>query len=125
MQKMAGPVSGRPAKSKELSNDEPYVGRLVSDPPPLDDGAAEHLRGLFIASVTLRATNGLAIDLSALTGKTVIYAYPMTGRPGVPLPEGWDMLPGARGCTPQSCTFRDHYAELRALGVDHLFGLSS
>jgi len=55
----------------------------------------------------------------------VVYTYPRTGRPGVPNPEGWDLIPGARGCTPQTCAFRDHFAELRALGVDYLFGLST
>jgi peroxiredoxin len=55
----------------------------------------------------------------------VVYAYPRTGRPNQPNPEGWDLIPGARGCTPQTCTFRDHFAELRSLGVDHLFGLST
>ncbi|MDQ8700603.1 peroxiredoxin [Hyphomicrobium sp. LHD-15] len=65
------------------------------------------------------------IDLSNLAGMTVVYAYPMTGRLGIALPDGWDMLPGARGCTPQSCSFRDHHAELKALGADHLFGLST
>ncbi|MEM6423440.1 MAG: peroxiredoxin, partial [Pseudomonadota bacterium] len=59
------------------------------------------------------------------SGTTVVYAYPMTGRPDTPLPEGWDGIPGARGCTPQSCAFRDHFAELQALGVGHLFGLST
>ena len=61
----------------------------------------------------------------ARRGRTVVYAYPRTGRPGVENPDGWDMIPGARGCTPQTCSFRDHFAELRALGVDHLFGLST
>ncbi|ARN82231.1 peroxiredoxin [Methylocystis bryophila] len=93
-------------------------------PSPVDDGAAAHLKGLPITSVALPATNGSAVDLSALAGTSVIYLYPMTGRPGVPLPDGWDMLPGARGCTPQACAFRDHHAELQALGADHLFGLS-
>ena len=65
------------------------------------------------------------IDLSALSGHTVVYIYPMTGRPEIPLPDGWDMLPGARGCTPQSCAFRDHRDELSRLGVDHIFGLST
>ena len=64
------------------------------------------------------------LDLSGLGGTTVVYIYPMTGRPDVPLPEDWDMIPGARGCTPQSCAFRDHYAELRELGAQQLFGLS-
>jgi peroxiredoxin len=78
-----------------------------------------------MAAVPLRATDGATVDLSALTGRVVVYAYPRTGRPGVENPEGWDMIPGARGCTPQSCSFRDHFAELRALGVDRLFGLST
>lgn len=94
-------------------------------PAPNDDGAADHLRGLSMPSVALPATDGATIDLSALPGRTVVYAYPMTGRPGVALPDGWDMIPGARGCTPQSCAFRDHFQDLRRLGVDQLFGLST
>ena len=94
-------------------------------PAPPDDGAASHLEGARMASVPLRATDGTTVDLSALPGRTVVYAYPRTGRPDVANPEGWDMIPGARGCTPQSCAFRDHFAELRAHGVDHLFGLST
>lgn len=94
-------------------------------PAPLDDGATRHLVGARMASVPLRATDGATVDLSALPGLVVVYAYPRTGKPGVANPEGWDMIPGARGCTPQSCSFRDHFAELKALGVDHLFGLST
>ena len=94
-------------------------------PAPPDDGAARHLLGARMASVALRATDGGTVDLSALPGRAVVYAYPRTGPPGVENPEGWDMIPGARGCSPQSCAFRDHLAELRALGVDHLFGLST
>ena len=94
-------------------------------PAPLDDGATRHLAGARMASVPLRATNGDTVDLSALPGRVVVYAYPRTGQPGVENPDGWDMIPGARGCTPQSCSFRDHHAELKALGVDHLFGLST
>jgi len=93
-------------------------------PPPVDDGAADHLVGLEIPSVPLPTTDGTVIDLAALHGLTVVYAYPMTGRPDTPLPENWDLIPGARGCTPQSCAFRDHFAELSSLGVNHLFGLS-
>jgi peroxiredoxin len=63
--------------------------------------------------------------MSVLVGRTVLYIYPRTGVPGVDLPPGWDDIPGARGCTPQSCSFRDHFAELKALGVDHVFGLST
>ncbi len=94
-------------------------------PAPTDDGAAKHLIGQAMPAVSLAATDGRLVDLASLEGTIVIYAYPMTGQPGVALPDGWDMLPGARGCTPQSCAFRDHFAELRDLGVAHLFGLSS
>ena len=96
-----------------------------SIPAPKDDGGAAHLTRLQLPSVGLSATDGGTVDLSKLAGRTVVYIYPMTGRPDVPLPDNWDMIPGARGCTPQSCSFRDHYAELKALGVDHLFGLST
>ena len=73
----------------------------------------------------LPATSGGSIDLAALPGRTVVYVYPRTGQPGVANPEGWDAIPGARGCSPQSCSFRDHFAQLKALGVGHLFGLST
>jgi peroxiredoxin len=94
-------------------------------PAPADDGAARHLPGMKLPPVALPATDGSQVDLSRLGGTTVVYAYPRTGQPGVENPDGWDMIPGARGCTPQSCAFRDHFAELKALGVDHLFGLST
>jgi peroxiredoxin len=80
---------------------------------------------LRLPSVPLAATDGTVVDLTSLRGLTVVYAYPMTGRPDTRLPEGWDMIPGAKGCTPQSCAFRDHFAELRRLDVEHLFGLSA
>ena len=94
-------------------------------PAPLDDGAARHLPGMRLPDLALRATDGTSVNLSRLKGRTVVYLYPRTGRPGQALPEGWDAIPGARGCTPQSCAFRDHYAELKTLGVEHLFGLST
>jgi len=94
-------------------------------PVPKDDGAARHLTGMRVPPVALAATDGSTIDLSALAGRTVVYVYPRTGVPGQPLPDGWDAIPGARGCTPQSCSFRDHFAELKRLGVDHLYGLST
>jgi peroxiredoxin len=94
-------------------------------PVPEDDGAAQHLAGLTIASVGLPATDGSIVDLSKLRGLVVVYVYPRTGRPDEPNPDGWDRIPGARGCTPQSCSFRDHFAELKSLGVRHLFGLST
>ena len=94
-------------------------------PAPADDGATRHLWDCRVPSVSLPATDGTEVDLSALRGRTVLYAYPRTGRPDVPNPEGWDAIPGARGCTPQSCSFRDHFSELTALGVGHVFGLST
>jgi len=94
-------------------------------PAPQDDGAARHLFGHRLPDLALRATDGEAVTLSRLAGRTVIYVYPRTGRPGQPLPAGWDAIPGARGCTPQSCAFRDHCAELKRLGVAQLYGLST
>jgi peroxiredoxin len=94
-------------------------------PAPTDDGAARHLPGTPIPSVPLPATDGTTVDLRALTGRIVVYAYPRTASPGVANPDGWDGIPGAKGCTPQSCAFRDHFAALQALGVKHLFGLST
>jgi peroxiredoxin len=94
-------------------------------PAPQDDGAARHLVGLPMASVLLPATDGAIVDLSLSRGLVVVYAYPRTGEPGIENPPGWDLIPGARGCTPQSCSFRDHFAELKSLGVRQLFGLST
>ena len=92
---------------------------------PLDDGAARHLTGARLPDIALAATDGSSVSLSRLTGRTVVYIYPRTGRPGQATPTGWDGIPGARGCTPQSCGFRDHFADLKRLGVAHLFGLST
>jgi peroxiredoxin len=94
-------------------------------PVPHDDGAARHLAGMRLPDLALAATDGSEVNLSKLGGRTVVYVYPRTGRPGVPSPDGWDAIPGARGCTPQSCGFRDHFAELKRLGVAQLFGLST
>jgi len=94
-------------------------------PAPQDDGRARHLTGTRLPDVPLPATSGGAVNLSKLPGVTVLYIYPRTGVPGVDPPPGWDQIPGARGCTPQSCGFRDHFAELKALGVSHVFGLST
>jgi peroxiredoxin len=94
-------------------------------PAPTDDGATRHLLGAAMASVPLPATDGSVVDLAKLSGRTIVYAYPRTGQPGTDNPPGWDMIPGARGCTPQSCSFRDHFAELKALGVAQLVGLST
>jgi peroxiredoxin len=94
-------------------------------PEPRDDGAADHLPGATLPALTLPSTAGDEIDLAeAAAGTLVVYCYPRTGRPGEPLPPGWDEVPGARGCTPQSCAFRDHFAELEGLGA-RVLGLSA
>ncbi|HEY1365173.1 MAG TPA: peroxiredoxin [Xanthobacteraceae bacterium] len=94
-------------------------------PAPQDDGAARHLPARRLPALALPATDGSQVDLSRLSGRTVVYIYPRTGVPGQAMPAGWDAIPGARGCTPQSCSFRDHFAELKQLGVAHLYGLST
>ncbi len=93
-------------------------------PAPLDDGAAAHLPGSRLPEQALAATDGLTVNVGELRQPAVIYIYPLTGRPDVPLPEGWDAIPGARGCTPQSCGFRDNFSALTALGTT-VFGLSA
>jgi peroxiredoxin len=94
-------------------------------PVPQDDGAAKHLAGMKVPDLALPTTSGSSINLSKLSGRTVVYIYPRTGVPGVDAPPGWDQIPGARGCTPQSCSFRDHFGELKRLGVAQLYGLST
>jgi peroxiredoxin len=102
------------------------LDKLPSDlPRPLADGACDHLVGLVMPHVHLASTSGRKVDVGALgNGRTVVYCYPLTGVPGESLPDGWDAIPGARGCTPQACAFRDHAAELATLGAG-LFGLST
>ena len=105
------------------------VNALPTDlPVPIDDGACDHLKagGTALPSgIALASTDGKAVDLAALRGRTVVYCYPRTGEADKAPPSGWNEIPGARGCTPESCAFRDHFAELRACGVDQLFGLST
>ncbi len=96
-------------------------------PAPVDDGAADHLPGMAIPPVALIASDGrkVRLDHPGPSARTVLYAYPRTGRPGEdPLVADWDLVPGARGCTPESCAFRDHHVDLRAAGAD-VFGLST
>jgi peroxiredoxin len=101
------------------------IYQLPKDLPiPLDDGACNHLPGTQLPSAPLMSTAGRTVDLAEIPGRTVVYCYPRTGRPDQDLPLGWNEIPGARGCTPQSCAFRDHYQELQALGAA-VFGLST
>lgn len=95
-------------------------------PEPDDDGAADHLVGMQMPNIELHASNGDKVGLGALgPGITVIYLYPMTGKPGVDLPEGWDAIPGARGCSTEACDFRDHFTQLHEAGAGRVFGMSS
>jgi peroxiredoxin len=95
-------------------------------PAPQDDGGASHLPGMPIPSVKLQATDGHMVDLSTLPDRVVVFGYPRTGEPGkIALVDDWDMIPGARGCTPQACAFRDLHADLRAAGAKAVFGLST
>jgi peroxiredoxin (alkyl hydroperoxide reductase subunit C) len=94
-------------------------------PVPADDGRARHLTGLPVPSIPLQATTGERIDLSAVPGRAVVFAYPRTGRPGQPpLTPDWDLVPGARGCTPETCGFRDLAADFGKVGI-RIFGLST
>jgi peroxiredoxin len=102
-----------------VSSSDPYT--LPRDlPVPVDDGAADHLTGAMLPDLVLSSSQG-AVNVRDFD---VLYVYPRTGRPGRPMLPGWDAIPGARGCTPQSCAFRDHRAELAALGAS-VAGLSA
>ena len=94
-------------------------------PVPVDDGASDHLRGMKAASVALAATDGSSVDLRTLPGLTIVFCYPRTGAPGETVPKEWNDIPGARGCSPQACSFSDASAKLYAAGVGNLFGLST
>lgn len=95
-------------------------------PAPEDDGAARHLIGMALPPVSLLATDDTMVTLAELTRRTVVFGYPRTGEPGkIALVDDWDMIPGARGCTPQTCAFRDLFADLKAAGAQHVFGLST
>jgi peroxiredoxin len=94
-------------------------------PAPDDDGAAAHLLGARVPWIAMRATDDTLVMLATLPGRVVVYGYPLTGQPGVALPDQWDSIPGARGCTPQSCAFRDHHAELARAGALRVYGVST
>ncbi|MFJ9820655.1 MerR family transcriptional regulator [Streptomyces sp. NPDC101151] len=103
-----------------------YLTLPAGLPAPEDDGAADHLPGMNVPQIALLDTAGRTIRLDALgPRRTVIYVYPLTGRPGTDLPEGWNSIPGARGCTPETCGFRDHFRDLLEAGAGRVFGLSS
>ena len=105
-------MTEQPRSAEELHSLPPDL------PVPVDDDAAAHLEGAPFPALTLTSTVG-PLNLEALAaGILVLYVYPRTGTPGERSPDGWDAIPGARGCTPQSCAFRDHHAELRELGAD-------
>ena len=98
---------------------------LPSDlPAPEDNGEADHLADLDLPLISLPSTSGGLVAPAQVSGWTVLYFYPMTGRPDIALPDNWDAIPGARGCTPQSCSFRDHYHELQSVGAA-VYGVSS
>ena len=103
-----------------------FTGLPHGLPVPVDDGAADHLAGTPMPALTLTSTAGEQVRLAELgSGRTIIYIYPLTGRPGVDLPAGWDEIPGARGCSTEACDFRDHFQLLRAAGAAGVYGLSS
>ncbi len=109
-------------KTHPMQTDFPLPPDL---PRPVDDGAARHLLGTPMPSINLQSTAGKIVNLSELSApRTVLFCYPMTGVPGQPLPEGWDLIPGARGCTPQACSFRDRFSDFSQLHAD-VFGLST
>ena len=112
-------------ESEEAIMDDIYT--LPADLPiPQDDGAADHLPGATVPELTLPSTAHETVALAALgTGRTILYIYPLSGRPGEDVPEGWNAIPGARGCTTQACDFRDHHEELLNAGAARVFGLSS
>lgn len=105
--------------------DDRTLQSLPADlPVPEDDGAADHLTGRPLHAMSLPSTAGSTLDLATRPGRTVVYCFPRAGRPDVPLPEGWNDIPGARGCTPQSMAFRDQYDDIRALHAD-IVGIST
>ncbi|MFE3635026.1 MerR family transcriptional regulator [Streptomyces sp. NPDC059168] len=119
----------RGRRPSATEGEEPMTGHmsLPADlPVPQDDGAAAHLPGTRMPRLELQATDGTTVGLEALgAGRTVLYVYPLTGRPDTDLPEGWDSIPGARGCTAETCGFRDHHSDLLATGAARVYGLSS
>ena len=117
--RLAGQQKDQPMKKDDLYN-------IPADlPVPVDDGACRHLAGMQVPMITLVSTANRRVNMAeAAKERTVVYCYPRTGKPGAAIPKGWDEIPGARGCTPETCSFRDHYKQLRELQT-HVFGLST
>ncbi|NYI66623.1 peroxiredoxin [Spelaeicoccus albus] len=109
-----------------MSTNEPITNESTPAdlPKPVDDGAADHLTGVAVPHLTLPSTSGDAVELAAVRGTWVLFVYPSTGVPGQELPEGWDDVPGARGCTPEACGFRDNFEALQSTGIAAVYGLS-
>lgn len=130
LERAACRVPGDGREGPDPDPKEPIVDDIYSLPPdlpvPVDDGAADHLPGSAAPDLALPSTADETVDLGALgEGRTIIYIYPLTGRPGEDVPEGWNAIPGARGCTTEACDFRDHHEELLDAGAARVFGLSS
>lgn len=119
--------NSRADRSGAEGNTVSHLNQLPADlPVPEDDGAAAHLLGHAVPNIELPGTAGDTVALHALgQGRSIVYCYPLTGRPDTDLPEGWNNIPGARGCTSEACDFRDHHDDLTAAGASRVFGLSS
>jgi peroxiredoxin len=115
-----------PLAALAQTSQQPNLNALPPNlPRPKDDGGARHLKGLAIPDLALPSTSNRLVNLAKLTApRIVVYCYPMTGRPDRPLPAGWDDIPGARGCTPETCGFRDHHQDLAKLRAD-VYGVST
>ena len=113
-------------RSMGLEFSDPYAPLPARLPVPVDDRACRHLVGMRLPAITLQSSNNSAVDLSqiAFRERTVLFFFPAAGRPGVPDPTGWSLIPGARGCTPQLCDYRDATSEFQKRGI-RLFGVSS
>lgn len=109
-----------------LEFNDPYAPLPADLPVPVDDGACRHLLEMRLPAITLQSSSINAIDLSrvALQGRAIFFFFPAAGRPGLPDPTGWNLTPGARGCTPQLCDYRDATTEFQKLDIK-IFGISS
>lgn len=118
--------TSNPERAQQSASSVPSLKTLPpSLPVPVEDGASRHLVGVPLPNIELRSTADRWVTLTRISApRVIVYCYPMTGVPGKPLPAGWDEIPGARGCTPETCGFRDHYKELLKLGAE-VFGMST